>query len=187
MAILVTGGAGYIGSHTAIELLIKGYDVIIIDNLYNASKKAIFEIENISKRKVKFFQYDLCKKEEVRDIFMNHKIDAVMHFGGYKAVGESVYKPLEYYQNNLDSTMVLLQVMREFKCLKIVFSSSATVYGDPTDEFIPIPEHCPTWPTNPYGRTKWMIEFLLADLCHASDLNSVVLRYFNPAGSVVFI
>ena len=183
MAILVTGGAGYIGSHTAIELLNQGFEVVIIDNLYNSSKKAIFEIEGITGKKVSFYQYDLLNKEQMTQVFTDNTIEAVIHFGGYKAVGESVHKPLEYYQNNLNSTMVLLDVMRDFKCVKIVFSSSATVYGDPTDEFIPIPEHCPTWPTNPYGRTKWMIEFMLKDLSNASDLNSVILRYFNPAGT----
>ena len=183
MAILVTGGAGYIGSHTAIELLNKGYEVIIIDNLSNSSKKAIVEIEGITAKRVQFYQYDLLNKDEVSQVFQDNQIDAVIHFGGYKAVGESVFKPLEYYQNNLNSTMVLLDVMRQHNCKRIVFSSSATVYGDPTDEFIPIPEHCPTWPTNPYGRTKWMIEFILKDLSHASDLQSVVLRYFNPAGA----
>eukprot|EP00835_Amoeboradix_gromovi_P005566 NODE_535_length_7046_cov_0.230747.p6 type:complete len:155 gc:universal NODE_535_length_7046_cov_0.230747:3115-3579(+) len=151
MAILVTGGAGYIGSHTAIELLNQGFEVIIIDNLSNSSKKAIFAIEEISGKRVKFYQYDLLNKKEVTQVFTDNAIDAVVHFGGFKAVGESVFKPLEYYQNNLNSTMVLLEVMRQFNCIKIVFSSSATVYGDPTDEFIPIPEHCPTWPTNPYG------------------------------------
>eukprot|EP00834_Sanchytrium_tribonematis_P002983 NODE_104_length_19294_cov_0.449179.p14 type:complete len:186 gc:universal NODE_104_length_19294_cov_0.449179:9716-10273(+) len=182
MGILVTGGAGYIGSHTAIELLNQGYEVIIIDNLYNASKKAVFEIESITGKKVNFYQFDLLNKKQVTEVFQENKIEAVIHFGGYKAVGESVEKPLAYYQNNLDSTMVLLQVMSDFNCEKIVFSSSATVYGDPTDEFIPIPEHCPTWPTNPYGRTKWMIEFMLKDVSHATNLQSVVLRYFNPAG-----
>lgn len=183
MKILVTGGAGYIGSHTCVELLNAGYDVVVIDNLYNASEKAIDRIKEITGKDVTFYETDILDKEAMDKIFAEEKPDCVIHFAGLKAVGESVVKPLEYYQNNITGTLNLCEVMRKNGCKNIIFSSSATVYGNPA--FIPITEECPKGtPTNPYGWTKWMIEQILTDL-HTADpeWNVILLRYFNPIGA----
>ncbi len=183
MSILVTGGAGYIGSHTCVELLEAGYEVVVVDNLYNASPKAIERVEEITGKKVTFYEADLLDKEALDKIFANHDIDAVIHFAGYKAVGESVQKPIEYYHNNMTGTLILCDVMRNHGVKNIVFSSSATVYGDPAQ--IPITENCPKGqPTNPYGWTKSMLEQVLTDI-HTSDpeWNVILLRYFNPIGA----
>ena len=180
--ILVTGGTGYIGSHTCVELLNAGYEVVIIDNLYNSKLEVVDKIEQLTNKKFAFYENDVCDEEAVRRIFTDHKIDAVIHFAGYKAVGESVAKPLMYYQNNLDSTIVLCKVMNEFNCKRIVFSSSATVYGDPAS--LPIKEDFPLSTTNPYGTTKLFIERILTDLQYADKEWSVgLLRYFNPIGA----
>ncbi|MBC5690613.1 UDP-glucose 4-epimerase GalE [Mediterraneibacter sp. NSJ-55] len=183
MSILVTGGAGFIGSHTCVELLNVGYDTVIVDNLYNASKKAIERIEEITGKTVKFYQVDVRDAEGLDEIFEKEDIEAVIHFAGLKAVGESVAKPLEYYDNNINGTLTLCDVMRKHNVKNIIFSSSATVYGDPA--FIPITEECPKGIcTNPYGWTKWMLEQILTDL-HTADKewNVVLLRYFNPIGA----
>ena len=182
MKILVTGGTGYIGSHTCVELLNAGYEVVIIDNLYNSKLEVVDKIEQLTNKKFAFYENDVCDEEAVRRIFTDHHIDAVIHFAGYKAVGESVAKPLMYYQNNLDSTIVLCKVMNEFNCKRIVFSSSATVYGDPAS--LPIKEDFPLSTTNPYGTTKLFIERILTDLQYADKEWSVgLLRYFNPIGA----
>ena len=183
MKILVTGGCGYIGSHTVVELLNHGIETVIIDNLVNSKKEVISKIEEITKKKPIFYEGDVRDEELLRSIFKSHKIDAVIHFAGLKAVGESVEKPLEYYQNNLDSTLVLLSVMREFKVKKIIFSSSATVYGE--CKVVPIKEEYPVGgTTNPYGTTKLMIEHILKDLAISDkDMSIVILRYFNPIGA----
>ena len=182
MKILVTGGTGYIGSHTCVELLDAGYEVIIIDNLSNSKKEVVDYIEKITNKKVKFYEEDVKNKEALRKIFNENNIDAVIHFAGYKAVGESVAKPLMYYRNNLDSTISLLEVMSEFDVKKIAFSSSATVYGKPKS--LPIKEDFELSTTNPYGSTKLMIEDILRDL-YVSDNNwsIAILRYFNPIGA----
>ncbi len=182
MKILVTGGCGFIGSHTCCELLDNDYEVVIIDNLCNSKKNVIDKIKKITDKDVTFYENDVCDKEALRNIFENHKIDAVIHFAGLKAVGESVEKPLMYYRNNLDSTLSLLEVMNEYNCKKIVFSSSATVYGTP--ESLPIKEDFPLSTTNPYGSTKLMIENIMRDL-YTSDNNwsIALLRYFNPIGA----
>ena len=183
MAILVTGGAGYIGSHTCVELLNAGYDVVVADNLYNSSKKALDRVEQITGKKLKFYEADLLDQPKVKEIFDNEKIEAVIHFAGLKAVGESVHKPLEYYNNNITGTLILCDEMRKHDVKNIVFSSSATVYGDPAE--IPITEKCPKGEiTNPYGRTKGMLEQILTDL-HTADpeWNVMLLRYFNPIGA----
>jgi len=183
MNILVTGGAGYIGSHTCIELLNEGHQVIVVDNLYNASKKSLERVEMIAGKHITFYQEDLLNKEGLEAIFDKEKIDAVIHFAGLKAVGESVAKPLEYYHNNMTGTFHLCDVMRKYGVKNIIFSSSATVYGDPA--FIPITEECPKGKiTNPYGQTKGMLEQVLTDL-YVSDpeWNVVLLRYFNPIGA----
>lgn len=183
MAILVTGGAGFIGSHTCIELLNSGYDVVVIDNLINSSKKSLERVEEITGKKLTFYEVDCIDKRGVEKVFAAEKIEAVIHFAGLKAVGESVYKPLEYYHNNITGTLVLCDVMRKYNCKNIVFSSSATVYGDPA--FVPITEDCPLGKiTNPYGRTKAMLEQILSDLNTADKEWSVMLlRYFNPIGA----
>lgn len=183
MKILVTGGCGYIGSHTVVELLNHGIETVIIDNLVNSKKEVISKIEEITKKKPIFYEGDVRDEELLRSIFKSHKIDAVIHFSGLKAVGESVEKPLEYYQNNLDSTLVLLSVMRDFKVKKIIFSSSATVYGE--CKVVPIKEEYPVGgTTNPYGTTKLMIEHILKDLAISDkDMSIVILRYFNPIGA----
>lgn len=183
MAILVTGGAGYIGSHTCVELLNAGYDVVVADNLYNSSKKALDRVEQITGKKLKFYEVDLLDQPKVKEIFDNEDIEAVIHFAGLKAVGESVHKPLEYYNNNITGTLILCDEMRNHGVKNIVFSSSATVYGDPAQ--IPITEKCPKGEiTNPYGRTKGMLEQILTDL-HTADpeWNVMLLRYFNPIGA----
>ena len=183
MRILVTGSAGYIGSHTCVELLNEGYEVVIIDNLYNSNQKAVDRIEEISGKKVKFYQEDLLDRAAVKKIFDENEIDAVIHFAGLKAVGESVHKPVEYYRTNIGSTLNLVEEMRAHGVKNIIFSSSATVYGDPAE--IPITENCPKGTcTNPYGWTKWMQEQILTDV-HTADpeWNVILLRYFNPIGA----
>ena len=182
MNVLVTGGLGFIGSHTCVELLNANYDVVIVDNLSNSSIDALEKIEEITSKKPKFYEYDVCDKEKIKEIFKENKIDAVIHFAGYKAVGESVSEPLKYYRNNLDSTLTLLEVMKEANCHNFVFSSSATVYGTPKE--LPIKEDFPLSTTNPYGTTKLMIEQILQDVSYADkDLSIIVLRYFNPIGA----
>ncbi len=183
MKILVTGGAGYIGSHTCVELLNAGYEVVILDNLYNSSKKAVDRIEEITGKKVTFYENDMLDADAMESLFSKEKIDCVIHFAGLKAVGESVAKPLEYYKNNIQGTLCLVEAMRNHGCKNIIFSSSATVYGDPA--FVPITEECPKGtPTNPYGWTKSMLEQILTDL-HTADeeWNIILLRYFNPIGA----
>lgn len=183
MAILVTGGAGYIGSHTCVELLENGYEVVILDNLVNASPKVVDRIEELSGKKVTFYKGDIRDRDCLNKLFEEQKIDSVIHFAGLKAVGESVAKPWEYYENNISGSLVLFDVMRQHGCKSIIFSSSATVYGNPAQ--IPITEDCPKGTcTNPYGWTKWMLEQILTDL-HTADLewNVVLLRYFNPIGA----
>ena len=183
MAILVTGGAGYIGSHTCVELLNAGYEVVVLDNLYNSCSEALDRVEKITGKKIKFFEADLLHRTAVEEVFESEHIDSVIHFAGLKAVGESVAKPLEYYHNNITGTLILCDVMRKHGVKNIIFSSSATVYGDPA--FIPITEECPKGKiTNPYGQTKGMLEQILTDL-HVADpeWNVVLLRYFNPIGA----
>jgi UDP-glucose 4-epimerase len=183
MAVLVTGGAGYIGSHTCVELLNNGYEVVVMDNLYNSNEKALERVEQITGKKVTFYNVDMLDREAMNEIFEKETIDSVIHFAGYKAVGESVRKPLEYYHNNITGTLNLCDVMRKHGVKNIIFSSSATVYGDPA--FVPITEDCPKGQiTNPYGQTKGMLEQILTDL-HVSDpeWNVVLLRYFNPIGA----
>lgn len=183
MAILVTGGAGYIGSHTCVELLNEGYEVVVADNLCNSSMVSIERVEKITGKKVTFYEVDLRDKEGLNAVFDKEEIDSVIHFAGLKAVGESVSKPLEYYDNNIGGTLVLCQVMRDHNVKNIVFSSSATVYGNPA--FVPITEECPKGEiTNPYGQTKGMLEQILTDLYVAdSQWNVILLRYFNPIGA----
>ena len=184
MKVLVTGGTGYIGSHTCVELLDAGYEVVIVDNLANSKKDVVDKIEKITDKKVKFYEEDCCDKEALRKIFNENKdIEAVLHFAGLKAVGESVKMPVKYYENNLNSTLSLITVMNEFNCKRIVFSSSATVYGDP--QSLPIVETDPVGgTTNPYGTTKYFIERILSDVCVADkDFSVVLLRYFNPIGA----
>ncbi len=183
MAILVTGGAGYIGSHTVVELQNCGYDVVVCDNLSNSSKKSLERVEEITGKKVKFYLADILDRDAMVNIFKNEQIDLVIHFAGLKAVGESVAKPWEYYNNNITGTLVLVDVMKEFGCKNIIFSSSATIYGNPA--FIPITEDCPKGVcTNPYGWTKSMLEQILSDIQKAdSEWNVVLLRYFNPIGA----
>ncbi len=180
--VLVTGGAGYIGSHTCVELLNDGYEVVIIDNLSNSCKESLKRIEEITGKTVTFYEADIADREVVEKIFKEHKIDAVIHFAGLKAVGESVAKPLEYYMNNIYGSLVLCDVMRKNGCKNLVFSSSATVYGDP--HTVPIKEDFPLSATNPYGRTKLMQEEIYRDF-YVSDneWNIILLRYFNPIGA----
>ena len=180
--ILVTGGTGYIGSHTCVELLKNGYEVVIVDNLSNSSNDVVDRIKKITNKDLKFYFGDVSDKELLRRIFTENKIEAVIHFAGYKAVGESVKLPLKYYDNNLYSTICLCEVMKEFSCKKIVFSSSATVYGIP--KTLPIKEDEALSTTNPYGTTKLMIEQILKDLYVSDNEFSIaVLRYFNPIGA----
>lgn len=183
MTILVTGGAGYIGSHTCVELLEAGYDVVVVDNLYNSSEKSIERIKKITGKDLTFYKADILDKAALENVFSKENIDCVIHFAGLKAVGESVAKPLEYYQNNIAGTLTLCEVMRNHNVKNIIFSSSATVYGDPA--FIPITEECPKGVcTNPYGWTKHMLEQILTDLHTADkDFNVILLRYFNPIGA----
>ncbi len=183
MKILVTGGAGFIGSHTVVELQNAGYDVAVIDNLSNASEKSLERVEEITGKKVPFYKGDIRDREILNKIFRENKIDAVIHFAGLKAVGESVAKPWEYYENNIAGTLTLTDVMRQNGCKNIIFSSSATVYGTPA--FIPITEECPKGQcTNPYGWTKSMLEQILTDMQKADpEWNVILLRYFNPIGA----
>lgn len=182
MKVLVTGGTGFIGSHTCVELLNAGYDVVIVDNLSNSNKEVAGYVEEITNKKLAFYEADVCDKEALRSIFREHEIDAVIHFAGYKAVGESVSKPLMYYRNNVDSTLSLLEMMDEFGVKKLAFSSSATVYGNPKE--LPIKEDFPLSTTNPYGTTKLIIEGILRDLYKSDNEWSIaILRYFNPIGA----
>ena len=183
MTILVTGGAGYIGSHTCIELISAGYDVVVVDNLCNSCKEALDRVEKIVGKTIKFYEADIRDSEAMKNIFEKEDIDAVIHFAGLKSVGESVAKPLEYYDNNIAGTLVLCDAMRNAGVKNIIFSSSATVYGDPA--FVPITEECPKGQcTNPYGWSKSMLEQILTDLHTAdSEWNVVLLRYFNPVGA----
>lgn len=183
MKILLTGGAGYIGSHTAIELYKAGHEVLVVDNLINSKEEAIRRVERIIGKNIPFYKEDVRDREAMDRIFKENRIDAVIHFAGLKAVGESVAKPLEYYENNMNATFVLLDVMRNNGCKNIIFSSSATVYGDPA--MIPITEECPKGKcTNPYGQTKSMLEEVMIDVQKADrEWNVVLLRYFNPIGA----
>ncbi len=182
MKVLVTGGSGYIGSHTIIELLESGHEVVVIDNLSNSSKESLVRVEKITNRNIEFHEADVRDADALDAIFNAHQIDAVIHFAGLKAVGESVAKALYYYQNNLESTLTLLERMKQFDVRKLVFSSSATVYGDP--EFLPITEGAPRRATNPYGQTKLMIEQILEDISASNEgWNITSLRYFNPIGA----
>ena len=184
MTILVTGGAGYIGSHTVVELLNSGQNVVIVDNLVNSSIEALHRVESITGKSVTFYQGDVLNKALLQKVFSDHQIHSVIHFAGLKAVGESVAQPLKYYENNVTGTLVLCEVMAEHGIKNLVFSSSATVYGDPAS--LPITEDFPTGATNPYGQSKLMVEQILHDLNHAdSSWNIARLRYFNPVGAHV--
>lgn len=182
MNILLTGGAGYIGSHTAVELIGRGDNVVIVDDLSNSKKESLARIEKITGVKPVFYQYDVADKALLSKVFSENKIDAVVHFAGFKAVGESVAKPVMYYRNNINTTLTLLDVMAEYKVNSLIFSSSATVYGIP--ERVPLTEDMKTSCTNPYGWTKLFIEQILKDASHANpELSVVLLRYFNPIGA----
>ena len=183
MAVLVTGGAGYIGSHTVVELQNAGYDVVVLDNLSNASEKALDRISKITGKPVKFYKADILDRDALNDIFDKETIESCIHFAGLKAVGESVVKPWEYYENNIAGTLTLIDVMRKHNVKNIIFSSSATVYGDPAQ--ISITEECPKGQyTNPYGWTKSMLEQVLTDIQKADpEWNVMLLRYFNPIGA----
>ena len=183
MAVLITGGAGYIGSHTALELLNKGYEVVVYDNLYNSSRESLKRVEELTGKKITFYEGDILDEDKLKSMFQAEKIEAVIHCAALKAVGESVRKPLEYYHNNITGTLTLLKIMNEVGVKNIVFSSSATVYGDP--EVIPITEECPKGQcTNPYGWTKSMMEQIMTDLQKAHpEWNVILLRYFNPVGA----
>lgn len=182
MKILLTGGAGFIGSHTYVELLKAGHEAVIVDNFYNASKRVLERLEAITGKPVHCYDADVCDAAALEPVFLENKFDAVIHFAGYKAVGESVQKPLEYYRNNIDSTLTLCEMMRKHGVSRIVFSSSATVYGVTDD--MPLVETMPTGCTNPYGWTKYMIEQILKDVAHANpDWSVALLRYFNPIGA----
>ena len=182
MAILVTGGAGYIGSHTVVLLKEMGHDIVIFDNLSNASKEALLRVERIVGESIPFVEGDIRNKEDLSSVFEHYSIDAVIHFAGLKAVGESVSLPLKYYDNNIVGTITLCEVMAKYQCKSIVFSSSATVYGDPHTS--PIKENFPTSATNPYGRSKLFIEEILRDIYVSdNDWHIVLLRYFNPVGA----
>lgn len=183
MAILVAGGAGYIGTHTVVELQNAGYEVVVVDNLYNSSEKALARVEKITGKPVKFYKADILDRAALNEIFEKETIDSCIHFAGLKAVGESVAKPWEYYENNIAGTLTLVDVMRQHGVKNIIFSSSATVYGDPA--MIPITEECPKGQcTNPYGWTKSMLEQILSDIQKAdNEWNVVLLRYFNPIGA----
>ncbi len=182
MAILVTGGAGFIGSHTCVEMLEAGYDVVVVDNLYNSCVEALHRVEKITGKSVKFYEGDVCDRALLRTIFSENEIEAVIHFAGYKAVGESVKKPMMYYENNLINTIALINVMEEYGVRKLVFSSSATVYAG--DNTVPLTEDMKLGAINPYGKTKLFIEEILRDLCASnSDWCVALLRYFNPIGA----
>ncbi len=182
MKVLVTGGAGYIGTHTCVELLNAGHEIVVFDNFYNSSAESIDRVKQITGKDFAFYECDMLDKDALDKIFCEHEIDAVIHFAGYKAVGESVAKPIMYFHNNITGTLCLLEVMKAHNCKKIVFSSSATVYGDPHS--VPIKEDFPLSATNPYGRTKLMIEEIMRDLWVSDNQWSIVLlRYFNPVGA----
>ncbi len=182
MSILVTGGAGYIGSHTCVELLNAGYDVVVLDNLCNSSEESLNRVREITGKDLTFYKVDLLDADAVEDVFRKEKIEAVIHFAGLKAVGESVSIPLRYYHNNITGTLVLCEMMQKYDVKNIVFSSSATVYGNP--KTVPIKEDFPLSVTNPYGRTKLMLEDIFRDLYVSDhDWNVVLLRYFNPIGA----
>ena len=182
MSILVTGGAGFIGSHTVVELLEKGEDIVIVDNFVNSKPEVLEKIKKITEKDFKFYEVDLLDKENLEKVFIENKIEAVIHFAGLKAVGESVEKPIEYYHNNITGTLILLELMKKYNCKKIIFSSSATVYGTP--KTVPIKEDFPLSTTNPYGSTKLMIEQILKDVCIADkEFCAILLRYFNPIGA----
>jgi UDP-glucose 4-epimerase len=182
MAILVTGGAGYIGSHTCIELLNAGYEIVIVDNFSNSKPESIKRVMEITGKSFKFYEVDLLNKKELEKVFIENSIEAVIHFAGLKAVGESVQIPLRYYHNNITGTLVLCEIMQKYGAKKMVFSSSATVYGMP--ERVPISENFPLSATNPYGKTKLMIEKVLRDLCISDcEWSIALLRYFNPIGA----
>ena len=183
MAILVTGGAGFIGSHTVVELQSAGYEVVVLDNLSNSSEKSLERVQQITGKPVKFYKTDILDREGLNEVFEKEQIDSCIHFAGLKAVGESVVKPWEYYENNIAGTLTLVDVMRKHGVKNIIFSSSATVYGDPA--IIPITEECPKGQcTNPYGWTKSMLEQILTDIQKADpEWNVVLLRYFNPIGA----
>ena len=180
--VLLTGGAGYIGSHTAVELLQAGYDVVIADNFSNSSPDVLDRIQQITQKSVQCYKIDVADKKALSRIFEENEIDTAIHFAGYKAVGESVEKPLDYYRNNLNTSITLLDVMQQYGVNHVVFSSSATVYGIP--ETVPLTEDMNTFCTNPYGWTKWMTEQIMRDVCVANpDFSVVLLRYFNPIGA----
>lgn len=182
MSFLITGGAGYIGSHTCIEMQNAGYDVVVVDNLDNSSSESLKRVEKITGKTIKFYKMDVRDKEALRRIFIENNIEAVIHFAGLKAVGESVHKPIVYYDNNLINTITLLEVMNEFDVKKLVFSSSATVYGVATQ--MPLKEGMPLGAINPYGRTKLFIEDILRDIYIAdNEWTIALLRYFNPIGA----
>lgn len=182
MRVLVTGGAGYIGSHTCVELLTAGYEIIVVDSLVNSRAEAVRRIEELSSRKFPFYKVDLLDKAGLDKIFQAEAVDAVIHFAGLKAVGESVAMPLRYYMNNITGSLVLLETMSQHGVKNLVFSSSATVYGDPAS--LPITEDFPLQPSNPYGRAKAMLEQIMRDLFHADpEMNIALLRYFNPVGA----
>ncbi|MDD6147671.1 MAG: UDP-glucose 4-epimerase GalE [Lachnospiraceae bacterium] len=183
MAILVTGGAGFIGSHTCVELLDAGKEVVVLDNLCNANPKSLDRVQELTGKTLKFYEGDIRDRDILQKIFRENEIESVIHFAGLKAVGESVQKPLEYYDNNINGTITLVDEMRKANVKNIIFSSSATIYGNPAE--IPITENCPKGTcTNPYGWTKWMIEQILTDIQKADpEWNVVLLRYFNPIGA----
>lgn len=180
--ILVTGGAGFIGSHAVVELLYSGEDVVIVDNFVNSSPEALERVKRITNREFGFYEVDLLDEKKLEKVFEENEIESVIHFAGLKAVGESVQKPIEYYHNNITGTLILLKVMKKYGCKKIVFSSSATVYGNPKE--LPIKENFPLSTTNPYGSTKLMIEQILQDVVVSDkDFSVAILRYFNPIGA----
>ncbi len=182
MSILVTGGAGYIGTHTVIELQKAGYDIVVVDNLYNSKEEALNRVRRITGKELTFYKVDMLDYAALEEVFKQHTFEAAIHFAAYKAVGESTQKPLEYYENNLQSTLNLCRLMREFGCRSLVFSSSATVYGEPAS--VPIFEDFPLSATNPYGYTKLFIEQILTDIAAADkSFNVALLRYFNPIGA----
>lgn len=182
MSILVTGGAGYIGSHACVELLNAGYEVVVVDNLSNSKEEALKRVQEITGKKLKFYRIDLLDSEALESIFREESIESVMHFAGLKAVGESVSIPIRYYHNNITGTLILCEMMKKYGVKNLVFSSSATVYGDPSR--VPITEDFPLSATNPYGQTKFMIEQILNDVYKADNSwNIAILRYFNPVGA----